>query len=58
MFDPASFDLKQWTIKDPKGKETSVMVFNVQKNVSLPAKLFHFNEGEIRRRQQDAKNPG
>lgn len=58
MFDPASFDLRQWTIKDPKGKETSVMVFNVQKNVSLPAKLFQFDEGEIRRRQQDAKNPG
>jgi outer membrane lipoprotein-sorting protein len=58
MFDPASFDLKQWTIKDPKGKETSVMVFNVQKNVELPAKLFQFNEGEIRRRQQENKNPG
>ncbi len=58
MFDPASFDLRQWVIKDPKGKETSVMVFNVQKNVEIPAKFFQFNEGEIRRRQQDAKNPG
>lgn len=58
MFDPASFDLRQWVIKDPKGKETSVMVFNVQKNVAIPAKFFQFNEGEIRRRQQDAKNPG
>ncbi len=34
------------------------MVFNVQKNVAIPAKFFQFNEGEIRRRQQDAKNPG
>jgi outer membrane lipoprotein-sorting protein len=58
MFDPATFDLRQWTIKDPKGKETSVMVFNVQKNVAIPAKLFDFNELEIRRGQADAKNRG
>jgi outer membrane lipoprotein-sorting protein len=58
MFDPASFDLRQWVIKDPKGKETTVMVFNVQKNVEIPAKLFQFNEGEIRRAEQDNRNPG
>lgn len=56
MFDPVSFDLRQWTIKDPKGKETSVMVFNVKKNVDLPSKLFDFNELEIRRRQQENKS--
>lgn len=56
MFDPVSFDLRQWTIKDPKGKETSVMVFNVKKNVELPKKLFDFNELEIRRRQQENKS--
>ena len=56
MFDPATFDLRQWTIKDPKGKETSVMVYNVEKNVTLPPKLFDFNELEIRRGQADAKN--
>jgi outer membrane lipoprotein-sorting protein len=53
MFDPKTFDLLQWTIKDSKGKETSVMVFNVQKNVELPKKLFDFNELEIRQRQKD-----
>jgi outer membrane lipoprotein-sorting protein len=58
MFDPATFDLRQWTIKDSKGKETSVMVFNVQKNVTIPPKLFDFNELEIRRGQTDAKNRG
>jgi outer membrane lipoprotein-sorting protein len=58
MFDPATFDLRQWTIKDPKGKETSVMVYNVEKNVTIPPKLFDFNELEIRRNQADAKNRG
>ena len=51
MFDPKTFDLLQWTIRDSKGKDTSVMVFNVQKNVELPKKLFDFNELEIRRLQ-------
>jgi outer membrane lipoprotein-sorting protein len=58
MFDPATFDLRQWIIKDPKGKETSVMVFNVEKNVAIPARLFQFNELEIRRREADAKGRG
>ena len=40
LFDPQSQDLRQWTIKDAQGKETSVMVFNVQKNVPLSSKLF------------------
>jgi outer membrane lipoprotein-sorting protein len=53
MFDPKTFDLLQWTIKDSKGKETSVMVFNVQKNVELPKKLFDFNELQIRQNQQN-----
>lgn len=55
MFDPASFDLRQWTIKDAKGAETSVMIFNVQKNVELPARLFKFDELALQRQQQGRK---
>lgn len=40
LFDPKTQDLRQWTIKDAKGKETSVMIFNVEKNVKIPKKLF------------------
>ncbi len=53
MFDPQSFDLRQWTIKDAKGKETSVMVFNVQKNVELKDAMFEFDERAIRRQLQE-----
>lgn len=53
MFDPLSFDLRQWTIKDAKGKETSVMVFNVQKNVELKNAMFQFDERAIRRQLQE-----
>ena len=40
LFDPRTQDLRQWTIKDAQGKETSVMIFNVQKNIDLPNRLF------------------
>ena len=40
LFDPNSYDLRQWTIKDTQGKETSVMIFNVEKNVRIPKKTF------------------
>lgn len=44
MFDPASFDLRQWTITDNQGKDTSVMIFNVEKNVKLRSRLFKIDE--------------
>jgi len=47
LFDPKSYELRQWTIKDAQGKETSVMVFNVQKNVDIPASYFKVNQREI-----------
>ncbi|MFZ1814884.1 MAG: outer membrane lipoprotein carrier protein LolA [Rhizobiaceae bacterium] len=56
MFDPQEFDLRQWTIKDAKGAETSVMVFNVQKNVEIPEQLFKFDERAIQQRKQLDKN--
>ncbi|MEZ5873016.1 MAG: outer membrane lipoprotein carrier protein LolA [Nitratireductor sp.] len=56
MFDPSDFDLRQWTIKDAKGAETSVMVFNVQKNVEIPEKLFKFDERAIQMRRQQRGN--
>ena len=41
LFDPKTQDLRQWTIKDAQGKETSVMIFNVKKNVKIPGKYFY-----------------
>ncbi|MDJ0612567.1 MAG: outer membrane lipoprotein carrier protein LolA [Rhizobiaceae bacterium] len=40
LFDPNSYDLRQWTIRDNQGKETSVMIFNVEKNVDISRKMF------------------
>jgi outer membrane lipoprotein-sorting protein len=40
MFDPASKDLKQWTIRDAQGKDTTVMIFNVQQGVNIDPGMF------------------
>ncbi len=50
MFDPTSFDLRQWTITDNQGKDTSVMIFNVQQNVELHDRLFKLNQRGANRR--------
>ena len=46
LFDSNTQDLKQWTIKDAQGKETSVLIFNVEKNIKIPAKLFKIKKSK------------
>lgn len=50
MFDPQSQDLRQWTIKDTQGKETSVMIFNVKKNVKISNTTFAIDKSKIHER--------
>lgn len=40
MFDPKSYELKQWTITDAQGKDTTVMIFNVKEGGSVDPSLF------------------
>ncbi len=40
MFDPSTYELRQWTITDAQGKDTTVMVFNVKQGVALDAGMF------------------
>ena len=49
MFDPKSYELRQWTITDNQGKDTSVMIFNVKRNVKLSQKLFRMDQRAILR---------
>ncbi len=49
MFEPETFELRQWTIKDAQGKETSVMVFNVEDNVEISNKTFEVNKAKYKR---------
>ena len=54
MFDPKTYDLRQWTITDDQGKDTSVMIFNVKRNVELNQRLFRMNQRAILQRQQNS----
>ena len=47
MFDPKTFELRQWTITDNQGKDTSVMIFNVEKNIKLSSRLFKIDYFKI-----------
>lgn len=43
MFDPSTYELRQWTITDAQGKDTTVMVFNVKQGVSIDNSLFEID---------------
>lgn len=40
MFDTKDFELRQWTITDAQGKDTTVMIFNVQNDVKFANSVF------------------
>jgi len=40
MFDAKSYDLRQWTITDAQGKDTTVMIYNTKEGVSFPPDTF------------------
>ena len=52
MFDPKSFDLRQWTVTDAQGKDTTVMIFNVQQGVRFDKKLFEIDYLTISKKQR------
>lgn len=43
MFDPKSYELRQWTITDAQGKDTTVMIFNVKEGVTFDPSVFAIN---------------
>ena len=40
MFDPKTSDLKQWTIRDKQGRDTTVMIFDVQAGGNIQDSAF------------------
>jgi outer membrane lipoprotein-sorting protein len=57
MFDPKSYDLRQWTITDAQGKDTTVMIFNVQQGVKIDQALFEVDyERNYKLNRPGAKN--
>ncbi len=48
MFDPKTYDLRQWTITDAQKKDTSVMIFNVKNGLALDDKVFTIPYDQVR----------
>nr|WP_255617025.1 outer-membrane lipoprotein carrier protein LolA [Aurantimonas sp. VKM B-3413] len=40
LFDPKSYDLKQWTIRDQQGKDTTVMIYDVKEGGDIADSAF------------------
>ncbi|WP_185984327.1 outer-membrane lipoprotein carrier protein LolA [Aureimonas mangrovi] len=47
MFDPNTYDLRQWTIRDQQGKDTTVIIDNVQEGVSVDQAQFAIPYNQI-----------
>lgn len=47
MFDPASFQLKQWEVTDPQGNETLVSLFNVDRSTPPDPSVFQIKSSRL-----------
>ena len=56
MFDPKSFELRQWTITDDQGKDTSVMIFNVKTGEAFDDRVFRVPYDDVHKQNSGRKN--
>jgi outer membrane lipoprotein-sorting protein len=56
MFDPSSYELRQWTITDAQGKDTTVMIFNVEQGVVFDPSVFAIDHRKVQEMQQRSHN--
>ncbi|MDP3897857.1 MAG: outer-membrane lipoprotein carrier protein LolA, partial [Mesorhizobium sp.] len=47
MFDPKTYELRQWTITDAQGKDTTVMIFNVEQGVKFGPEIFKIDYAKV-----------
>ncbi|MHA6685963.1 outer membrane lipoprotein carrier protein LolA [Mesorhizobium sp. A556] len=57
MFDPKSYELRQWTITDAQGKDTTVMIFNTKQGVSFAPDTFKIDYTANRELNTKSKSP-
>jgi outer membrane lipoprotein-sorting protein len=55
MFDPKSSDLRQWTITDAKGLDTTVMIFNVKQGEKIDPAVFKIDYLRVNEANQRKK---
>ena len=52
MFDAETYDLRQWTVTDALGRDTTVMIFNVQQGVTFGPDVFKIDYNRVREMNQ------
>jgi outer membrane lipoprotein-sorting protein len=52
MFDPKSYDLRQWTITDAQGLDTTVMIFNTKEGVNFEPNMFEIDYDRVRKSKE------
>nr|WP_157038228.1 outer membrane lipoprotein carrier protein LolA [Chelativorans multitrophicus] len=47
MFDSKTYDLRQWTVTDAQGRDTTVMIFNVKQGVTFDPSVFYIDHRRV-----------
>lgn len=50
MFDPKTYELRQWTITDNQGKDTSVIISNTQTGITFDKSVFTIPYDDVHKR--------
>lgn len=58
MFDPQSYELRQWTITDAQGKDTTVMIYNVKRGVQFDPSVFAIDHRRIQQLNGERRQGG
>jgi len=43
MFDSKTYELRQWTVTDAQGKDTTIVVYDVQQGVTFDPSVFNID---------------
>ena len=52
IFDSKTYDLRQWTVTDNQGKDTSVVINNVKTNIAFDESVFRIPYNDLNARQR------
>jgi outer membrane lipoprotein-sorting protein len=52
MFDSKTYDLRQWTVTDNQGKDTSVIINNVKSNIDFDESVFRIPYNDLNARNR------
>ncbi|MDO6964993.1 LolA family protein [Rhizobium alvei] len=55
LFDPATYELRQWTITDNQGKETAVMITNVRTGLAFDKRVFEIPYEQVRNQHSNPR---